>query len=138
MAIVAFDPAHCRGASAHPSQAHYQDRLDDPTSFRDWWPQTVSAFGGDELVAIGGLVRVEGALAGWALFTDKITPARFVAIHRTVARFLARLEQTGGTIFVHVDPDNRQAARWAGLLGLQARCIDVMPDGREMTRMVAA
>ena len=135
--IVEFDPGHCLGARAHPSQARYQDLLDDPQSFREWWPQTYSALDRDDLIAIGGSTLVAGKSGGWVLFTDRITPARFVPIHRAVARLLVYLEATGNPFFLHADPDNTKAARWAGLLGLEPLRTDVMPDGRKMTRMVA-
>ena len=54
MLIVPFDPSHCVGAVAHPSQAHYQHMLDDPGGFRELWPDTYSALDGGELIAIGG------------------------------------------------------------------------------------
>lgn len=133
--MALFDPAHCDGARAHPSQAHYQHMLDDPGAFRHLWPHTFSALDRDELIAIGGATSVDGMSGGWVLFTDKITPARFLVIHRTVARGLVCFEQINDPIFVHVNPDNAQAVRWAGLLGLETRRTDVLPDGRRMLRI---
>ena len=49
-----FEPSHAVGATAHPSQAHYQHLLDDPENFRALWPETLSAIDGGELAAIGG------------------------------------------------------------------------------------
>lgn len=135
VSIVLFDPAHCDGARAHPSQARFQFMLDDPGAFRECWPQTYSALDGAELVAVGGSTLVEGMSGGWVLFTDKITPARFLVIHRTAARFLVCFEQINDPIFVHVDPGNAQAMRWAGLLGLETRRTDVLADGRRMLRV---
>ena len=132
--IVEFDPVHCIGATAHPSQAHYQHMLDDPQSFCEWWSSTYSALADGKLIAIGGWTLIERALGGWVLFTDKITPARFVRIHRTVARRLIFFEQLNDPVFAHLDPDNPQAMRWAGLLGLETQRTDILPDGRRMLR----
>ena len=129
--IVKFDPAHCAGAKAHPSQCHEQHYLDDPAIFRDMWPETYSAFAGRELVAIGGLVPLYESSGGWVLFTDKIRPSNFMEIHRAVARRVA----TGA--FAHIDPNNPQMMRWAELLDLKPQCSDMLPDGREVLRMVA-
>lgn len=133
--IVLFDPAHCVGARAHHSQARFQIILDDPCGFRELWPETYSALDGDELIAVGGSTWVDGVSGGWVLFTDKITPSRFLAIHRTAARFLVCFEQINDPIFVHVDPDNAQAMRWAGLLGLETRRTDVLADGRRILKV---
>ncbi len=130
--IVEFHPTHCHGSKAHPSQAHYQHMLDDPRSFRELWPETYSALEDGELIAIGGSISTDGVTSGWVLFTDKITPARFVPIHRAVARFMDIFEHP---IFAHVDPDNPAAVRWAGLLGLETRRADVLTDGRRMLRV---
>lgn len=132
--IVPFDPAHCEGATAHASQAHYQHMLDDPGNYRAQWETTYSAFDGDDLIAIGGATLVEAVSGAWVLFTDKITPARFMAIHRTAVRFLVCFEQIGDPLFAHVDPDNGNAVRWAGLLGMETGRTDVLPDGRRMLR----
>ena len=132
--IALFDPAHCEGARAHPSQARYQHLLDDPWEFLELWPETCSALDGDELIALGGATLVEGMSGGWVLFTDKITPASFVVIHRTAARVLRCFEQINDPIFAHVDPDDQRAVRWSGLLGLETRRMDVLPDGRRMLR----
>lgn len=133
--IVPFDPAHCRGATAHPSQARYQDNLDDPRCFEEFWPSTYSALDDGELIAIGGPVLAQGKWACWILFTDRITPASFVRIHRAAVRLLGRFDRAGRPLFMHVDPDNPAAARWAGLLGMGASQLDVTPDGRRMVRM---
>lgn len=147
--IAPFDPAHCAGAKAHPSQAEYQPLLDNPSVFSKLWPETFSALDGDELVAIGGSTLVEcvsggwgatvleGVTGGWVLFTDKITPRRFIAIHRAAVRFLVCFEQINEQIFAHIDPDKPNAVRWAGLLGLEAKRTDVLPDGRRLLRVEA-
>ena len=133
--IVPFDPVYCKGARVHPSQARYQQLLDDPSFFRVLWPETYSAIDGDELAGIGGHTLIDGVSGGWALFTNKITPARFLVIHRTVVRALICFEGINDPIFAHVDPNNPQAVRWAGLLGLDTRRTDVLPDGRRMLRV---
>ena len=101
----------------------------DPSVFREHWPTTYSGLDGDELVAVGGSTLVDGVSGGWVLFTDKITPARFLVIHRTVVRSLVCFEQISDPIFVHVDPGNPQAMRWAGILALETRRTDVLADG---------
>ena len=134
MRIEPFDPGHCKGAWAHPSQERYQYLLDDPLAFREVWPETKSALDGDDLVAIGGLVRAGDLTGGWVLFTDKITPSGFVAIHRAVVR---ELEMAHEPVVVHVDPDTPVAAKWATMLGMNGRQTDLMPDGRTMVRLTA-
>ena len=134
--ISEFDPVHCCGARAHPSQARFQFMLDDPSALREFWePEIFSALDGDELIAVGGSTLVDGMSGGWVLFTDRITPARFVVIHRTAVRFLVCFEQINDPIFVQVDPGNAQALRWAGLLGLETRRTDVLADGRVERRV---
>ena len=133
--VVEFDPSHCEGARAHPTQEHYQPFLDDPGMFRLLWPETNSALDGDDLVALGGTTFIDGASGGWMLFTDKITPAYFVLIHRYAVHFLRHFEQINHPLFMHVDPDNPNAKRWAGLLGLETKRTDILPDGRRMLRV---
>ena len=132
--IVEFDRAHCVDAKAHRTQARYQWMLDDPWSFNALWPHTFSALDDDELIAIGGATLLEGASGGWVLFSNKITPARFLVVHRTAVRFLVCFEQINDPIFAHVDPDNPKALRWAALLGLETGRTDVLPNGRRMLR----
>lgn len=127
--IALFDPVHCDGATVHRSQERYQFMFTDPSVFREHWPTTYSGLDGDELVAVGGSTLVDGMLGGWVLFTDKIRPAHFLAIHRAVARSLVCFEQINDPIFVHVDPGNPQAMRWAGILALETRRTDVLADG---------
>ncbi len=132
MRIEPFEPEHCEGATAHPSQAEHQHLLDDPASFELLWGEICSAIDGEDLIAIGGASSLGDMLGGWVLFTDQITPARFVAIHRAVVRGLAYINEP---VVAHVDPDSSQATRWATMLGMNGRQMDVMPDGREMARM---
>lgn len=115
-------------------QAHYQYMLDDPGLFREHWPETYSAIDGIKLVAIGGTTWVDRTLGGWVLFTTHCTPARFLAIHRIVARRLMWFEEIHHPVFIHIDPNNPRAVRWAGLLGLETRRTEVFPDGRRMLR----
>lgn len=131
--IVAFDPAHCEGAVAHPSQSRHQHMMDDPATFRYAWPSTFSAIDEGELIAIGGAVAVEGAQGGWVLFTDKVNPKSFMAVHKAVARVITGM----GAVLAHIDPENPQAMRWAKLLGLRIRGTETMPDGRKMMRAEA-
>ena len=131
--FVPFDPAHCAGARAHPSQTHYQHMLDDPGSFHEW-DQIYSALDGEELIAVGGWVLVEGMRGWWVLFCDTITPVHFLSIHRMAVRSLVCLEQFHESTFVHLDSNNPKALRWAQLLGLETRRTDVLPDGRRMLR----
>ena len=130
-----FDPEHCDGARAHPSQAQFQYLLDDPWRFHSLWPHTYSALDGAELIAVGGKSVDDGVLSGWILFTDKITPARFLVIHRGIVRILVCNELSNKPIFLQPDPDNAQAIRWAGLLGLATRLTEVLPDGSQMLRV---
>ena len=116
---------------AHDSQRHYQGMLDNPASFRELWPGADSALDGDTLIAIGGSVFREGMWGGWTLFTNAITPIRFVSIHRVVSRVLEQVDQT---TFVHLDPDNPEAARWAKLLGFKTLWLEFLPDGHRMLR----
>ena len=132
--IVEFDPAHCKDAKAHLSQAHYQHLLDNPSGFRDAWPNTFSALADGELIAIGGTVVVKNKLGGWVFFCDTIQPRHFLTIHRTVVLFLSHSRRTVASVFAHVDPENTVAARWAKLLGLDARRTDFFPDGTRMLR----
>ncbi len=132
MRIDPFDPSHCEGARAHPSQAEHQHLLEAPEYFKDLWGETYSAIDRDDLVAIGGTLPALDGLFGWVLFTDKITPARFVAVHRAVTRGLSYINEP---VSVHVDPDRPQAIRWAGMLGMNGRQTETLPDGREMARI---
>lgn len=132
MRIVPFESTHCEGTTAHPSQAEHQHLLDAPQYFKNLWGETYSALDGDDLIAIGGVLSSLDIVSGWVLFTDKITPARFVAVHKAVVRGLAYIHEP---VMVHVDPDRSQAVRWATMLGMNGRQMEMMPDGREMARM---
>ncbi len=116
MRVVPFELEHCFGAKAHPTQAHYQHILDDPQVFLDKWSGTRSAIDRDELVAIGGTVPTDGITGGWVLFTDRITPVRFLVIHRAITRTLSEMD---GALIAHVDLRNPKAVRWVKLLDKQ-------------------
>jgi hypothetical protein len=133
MGIVPFDPKHCAGAIAHPTQAHYQDLFDNPLQFADLWVETYTAMNGNDVIAIGGLVPSDGGKGGWVLFTDKVTPGRFLKIHKALERYL----RSSDAIYAHVDPESKVSVRWAQVLGLEVTGIDVFPDGREMMRVEA-
>ncbi len=109
MRVVPFDPSDVIGATAHPSQSRYQFVLDKPEMFRGFWPDTYSALDGDLLVAIGGAPLIQDEYGAWVLFTDKITPARFLVVHRTAVRFLVLFEKNNDPIFAHFDPNNPAA-----------------------------
>ena len=97
-----------------------------------------SAFAEDGLVAVGGLGRTDdGGLAVWLLFTDRITPGRFVAIYRELARRLEQVLDAGESLTVHIDPDFPEAARLAERLGFRRDGEFRFDDGKNMIRMVA-
>ena len=129
-----FEPSHVVGAKVHRSQARYQFMLDRPGLFRRLWPQTYSALDGAELVAIGGTLCFEDVWSGWVVFTDRITPARFLAVHRLAVRFVVSFEQIRHPIIVHFDRSNPASACWVGLLGLDTGRTDVLLDGSRMLR----
>ena len=131
MKIVPFESSHCKNATAHPSQAHCQHMLDTPETFRGSWPGTLSAMEGKDMIAIGGTALIGGTLAGWVLFSDQITPPRFVAIHRAVVRFLTHVNQP---VMSHVDPEKPKTMRWAKMLDMGTKKMELFPDGREMLR----
>ena len=97
MRVEPLEPRHTIGARAHASQARYQFVLDKPEMFRGLWPDTYSALDGDVLAAISGAPLIDGMVAGWVLFTDRITPARFLVVHRMAVRFLAVMEKMNAT-----------------------------------------
>ena len=136
MRIEPFKPAHLNGATAHVKQKHHQWLLDsDPFSNvgMSW-----SAVAGDGLVAVGGLGHMEdGGLGVWLLFTDRITPGRFVAIYRELKRRLAQVLDAGETVTVHIDPGFPEAARLAEKLGFRKDGEFRFDDGKKMIRMVA-
>ena len=109
MRIVPFEPSHCNGAKAHASQIHYQYLFDKPSNFSEVWLETRSALDRGDLIAIGGTKTGRGLKGGWVLFTNKITPARFLTIHRVIMRTLSEMD---GALIAHVDPRNPKAARW--------------------------
>ena len=136
MRIEPFKPSHLIGATAHVKQSHHQWLLDSDTLSNigiSW-----SAVAEDGLVAVGGLGRMDdGGLGVWLLFTDRITPGRFVAIYRELARRLEEVLDAGETLSVHIDPSFPEAARLAEKLGF-LRCGEFhFDDGKKMIRMVA-
>ena len=135
MRIEPFKPEHLNGAMAHAKQKHHQWMLEtDPFSKvgMSW-----SAVADDGLVAVGGLGRTDDGLAVWLLFTDRITPGRFVAIYRELVRRLAQVLDAGEAVVVHIDPDFPEAARLAEKLGFRRDGEFRFDDGKNMTRMVA-
>ncbi len=133
MRIEPFEPSHLIGATAHPKQIRHQALLESgkiATNGTCW-----SAIMGDGLVGVGGLVMAGDKCAAWLLFTDKITPGRFVAIYRVLARCLATLLESG-PVLVHIDPDYPEATRLAEKLGFRKDGEDRL-NGRDMIRMVA-
>ena len=130
-----FEPSHVVGAVAHPSQARFQIALEKPSAWRGLWPDTISVFDGDELIAIGGIASFVDILDAWILFTDNITPARFLLVHRVVVRVLLHFEQMHDPIIAHIDARNPNAARWAALLALETRRIETLPDGSRTLRL---
>lgn len=95
-----------------------------------------SAIADDGLVAVGGMVCTDDGTGVWLLFTDKITPGRFVAIYRELARGLATVIALGEPVFIHVDPNYPEARRLAERLGFRLQRTEVFDDGRDMIRMV--
>ncbi len=135
MDIRPFDPLHLAGVTAHPKQRRYQALLESEViaAIGSNW----SAVAEDGLVAVGGLVHTDEGIGAWLLFTDRITPGRFVAVYRELARRLADLLESGEAVFVHIDPVYPEASRLAEKLGFQKDGEDRFDDGRSMTRMVA-
>ena len=131
--FIPFKLCHVDGARAHPSQAQFQHFFDRPDDLEI--KLTSSAFDGDVLVAIGALTLLEGATGGWVLFTNQVTPTRFLAIHRFVERELLWFETKGEPIIFHVDPERPDTVRWAELLGRKTHGFDRFPDGRFMMRV---
>lgn len=133
ISVVPFQAAHSAGVLAHPKQHKYQPLLKS----QDFHGRTWSALDGDDLVAVGGLVPLEGELGGWLLFTDKITPQRFIGVFRAVQQVFAAARKEGVGVAVDIDPDYPEAVRMAGMLGLSRAGFFTAPDGRTMTRMCA-
>lgn len=135
MRFEPFELHHMIGATTHPKQKRYQILLESETLATigaNW-----SALAEDGLVCVGGLVPVDGVVGAWVLFTDRVTPGRFVAIYRELARRLTELLDQGEAVLVHIDPDYPAAARLADRLGFRTDGVDHFSDGRRMTRMVA-
>lgn len=132
MHIEQCDPSHLVDVMTHPKQRHYQPLLESsPFPSVNW-----SMFSGDELICVGGLVGLYDAVGAWLLFTDRITPGRFVAVYREMKRRLAELLEGGDPVLVHIDPDYPEALRMANMLGFRKDGEDHI-DGRTMIRMVA-
>ncbi len=135
MRIVPFEREHLNGAMAHSKQARHQEFLGSEVISvvgTNW-----SAVADEGLVAVGGMVRVEDGVIAWLLFTDRITPGRFIAIYRELKRRLEWLLEAGDSVLVHIDPDYPEAARLAEKLGFHRDGEDRFNDGRSMIRMVA-
>ena len=127
-----FEISHAVDIRVHSKQAQYQSWLKSgvlPV-------ETTSLFYDDELVCVGGLVRFDNKTWAWLMFTDKITPGRFVAIYREMKRRLAELLEAGETVLVHIDPNYPEALRMAVKLGFREDGEDRF-EGRSMIRMVA-
>ena len=135
MNIVPFEAWHLPGATVHAKQKEYQWLLESETfsEFGMNW----SAMADDGLVAVGGLGNTCDGLGVWLLFTDRITPGRFVAIYRELARRLEQVLDAGETLIVHIDPDFPEAHRLAVKLGFRRDGEFRFDDGRNMIRMVA-
>ena len=91
----------------------------------------------DGLVGVGGLGEIDGETAAWFLFTDRITPGRFVSVYRALAHHLAKVLADGGSVFIHVNPDYPEALRLAQRLGFRGTQTETVHGGRIMIRMVA-
>ncbi len=136
MRIEPFKTSHLAGVvMPHPKQERHRAVLESAAAADvgvRW-----SAIADDGLVAVGGLVRANDGFGAWLLFTDRITPGRFVAIYRELARRLAGLLESGEAVLVHIDPDYPEASRLAKKLGFQEAGEDHLDDGRRMIRMMA-
>lgn len=89
--------------------------LESPDTLKGAW----SAFYEGALIVIGGGVIVEKSIGGWMLFTDRITPKGFMALHRILGKIIKHYETQGFTMFVHIDSTYSKAVRWAGLMGFK-------------------
>jgi len=129
ISLVPFEPRFLEGVKVNPSQKQYQYMLENPETFQGAW----CGFYGRDLIAIGGGVVVGEEIAGWILFTDKVTPRRFLALHRVIERMIQEWESNGFSFYIHVDPSYKQADRWARLMGFSLR-DDEQVEGRTMKR----
>lgn len=105
--IEAFDSSHLSGVRAHPKQSHYQYLIDDgiiASGFTGFW--------GDEIIGFGGLLNTVDGTVAWVLFTDAMTPERFLPVYRY-------FERNAPGLLMDVDPDYPEAVRMADMLGFQ-------------------
>lgn len=121
---------HLTGIRAHPKQARHQGLLADGSLLG---PLSWAAVSGAGVVAVGGICDIRVS-AGWLLFTDKITPASFIAVWRAARRAIDVARRAGEGFVVHVDPDYPEALRLAELLGLTPEGKEVV-GGRMLLRM---
>ncbi len=134
MRIEPFEPKHLVGAVAHPKQGQHQKLLESETIATvgmNW-----SAIADGRLIGVGGQVRIDDETGVWVLFTDRITPGRFIAVYRELARRLAGLLDSGEVVLIHIDPDYPEATRLAKKLGFREDGDEIF-EGRRLIRMVA-
>lgn len=127
--LVAFETHHVIGSKVNPAQAKHAEMFGDPHDFAGGW----SAFYEGELIAIGAARLAGDTVGGAVLFSDKITPRRFLAFHNALLGIIKNYEAKGLTPFVHIDPDYPQAQRWAELMGFSQVGFDEV-GGRTMQR----
>ena len=133
MRVEPFDLSHLSGAVANRKQAHFQALLESDVISkvgRNW-----SVIDGEGLICVGGMVDTDDGIEAWVLFTENITPARFVVVYREFARRLTKMQETGKAVFIHVDPTYPEAVRMAEKLGFQVVGEELF-GGRNMIRMV--
>ena len=136
MHVEAFEPSHAVGATAHEKQSRHQAVLCPGIIDRGGRNWTVLCDEGP--VAIGGAIQISDDLvAVWVLFTDLITPSRFVAVYREASDLVTEFLEQGNRVMVHVDPNYPEAVRMAEKLGFQQVGEDQFYDGRKMMRMIA-
>ncbi len=127
--LISFEDHHVIGARVNSAQIRYTDMFANPEGFAGGW----SAFYKGELVAIGAARIIGDAVSGAVLFTDAITPRRFLALHNALEGIIRDYEAKGFEPFIHIDPDYPQAQRWAELLGFTQVGFDEI-QGRTMQR----
>ncbi len=140
MRVEPFDPKLFIGATVHTKQGRFQSFLNGEIPRFNGSGTTWAGLFGDDLVCIGGMVQSPEAaneIAAWLLFTDRITPGRFVAVYREAMRMLTALLRTGTRVVIHVDPQYPEAVRMAAKLRFRESGEIQFYDGRTMIRMVA-